>query len=90
VEELAKPSPSVVLTKEPCVLQYRVKKPAYKVDAEACTGCKQCIRVGCIALSIVEEGEKRYAAIDPNFCAGCSVCAQVCKFDAIKKQEGKA
>ncbi|PLX43040.1 MAG: hypothetical protein C0608_00550, partial [Deltaproteobacteria bacterium] len=22
---------------------------------------------------------------DPNFCTGCSVCAQVCKFDAIVK-----
>ena len=56
------------------------------MDPEACTGCKQCIRVGCIALSLVEKGEdKRYAAIDPNFCTGCSVCAQVCKFDAIAR-----
>ena len=82
-EELAKPSPSVVITKDPCVLQYRVSEAPYRVDLETCTGCKQCIRVGCIALSMTEEGEEDKAAIDPNFCTGCSVCAQVCKFDAI-------
>ncbi|PLX45010.1 MAG: indolepyruvate ferredoxin oxidoreductase subunit alpha [Deltaproteobacteria bacterium] len=84
-EELAKPSPSVVITKDPCVLQYKVKDEPYKVDREKCTGCKKCIGVGCIALSMVVEGEERFAEIDPNFCTGCSVCAQVCKFDAIVK-----
>lgn len=85
-EELAKPTPSVVITKEPCVLQFKVSEPVFTVDEEACTGCKQCIKVGCIALSMVEKEEgKAKAAIDTSFCTGCSVCAQVCKFDAIKR-----
>lgn len=84
-EELAKPNPSVVITKDPCVLQFKVSSPTYVVDQDACTGCKQCIKVGCIALSMNTVGDKSTAAIDPNFCTGCSVCAQVCKFDAIKR-----
>jgi indolepyruvate ferredoxin oxidoreductase alpha subunit len=88
-EELAKPEPSVVITKDPCVLQYRVKLPALTVDTEKCVACKQCLKVGCIALSMAGEGDKERAAIDPNFCVGCTVCAQVCKFDAIVPQEAK-
>jgi len=83
-EELAKPEPSVVITKDPCVLQYRVKDKPMRVDVDACTACKQCLKVGCIALSMEGEGDARHAAIDPNFCTGCTVCAQVCKFDAIQ------
>jgi indolepyruvate ferredoxin oxidoreductase alpha subunit len=88
-EELAKPEPSVVITKDPCVLQYRVKKPALTVDAETCVACKQCLKVGCIALSMEGEGEAQHAVIDPNFCVGCTVCAQVCKFDAIVPGEAR-
>ncbi|MDF1553338.1 MAG: indolepyruvate ferredoxin oxidoreductase subunit alpha [Deferrisomatales bacterium] len=82
-EELAKPSPSVVITKDPCVLQYKISETPYGVDRETCTGCKQCIKVGCIALSMTEQDGETKAEIDPAFCTGCSVCAQVCKFDAI-------
>ncbi len=84
-EELDKPSPSVVITKEPCVLQFRIKEEPYRVDADTCTGCKVCIKVGCIALSINDEGDEPKAEIAAEFCTGCSVCAQVCKFDAIVK-----
>lgn len=84
-EELGKSKPSVVITKEPCVLNFKISSAPYIVDQELCTGCKQCIKVGCIALSMVAEGDKSKAAIDPNFCTGCSVCAQVCKFEAIKR-----
>jgi indolepyruvate ferredoxin oxidoreductase alpha subunit len=83
-EELDKNEPSVVITKDPCVLQYRVKNPPMQVMEDACTACEQCIRVGCIALSMAGEGEQRHAVIDPNHCVGCTVCAQVCKFDAIQ------
>ncbi len=83
-EELAKPAPSVVLTKEPCVLKYRVKAPSLTVDADACTACGVCLRTSCIALGMVGEGDDQHVEIDPNFCTGCTVCAQVCKFDAIR------
>jgi len=82
-EELAKPSPSVIITKDPCVLQFKVRETPFHVDREICTGCKQCLKVGCIALSMTEQDGETRAAIDPGFCTGCSVCAQVCKFDAI-------
>jgi indolepyruvate ferredoxin oxidoreductase alpha subunit len=66
------------------VLQFRVKNPVMRVDPEVCTACKQCLKVGCLALSMEGEGDERHAAIDPNFCVGCTVCSQVCKFDAIQ------
>ncbi|MDW7709315.1 MAG: indolepyruvate ferredoxin oxidoreductase subunit alpha [Deferrisomatales bacterium] len=84
-EELAKPEPSVVITKDPCVLNYRVKDKPMTVDPEACTACKQCLQVSCIALSMQGQGDERKAAIDPNFCTGCTVCSQICKFDAIQQ-----
>jgi indolepyruvate ferredoxin oxidoreductase alpha subunit len=83
-EELDKNEPSVVITKDPCVLRHRVAKPPMHVLDEACTACGQCLRVGCIALSMAGEGDERRAVIDPNFCVGCTVCSQVCKFDAIQ------
>jgi indolepyruvate ferredoxin oxidoreductase alpha subunit len=83
-EELDKPEPSVVITRDPCVLQHRLRKPPLHVVGEACTACGQCLRVGCIALSMEGEDEARRAAIDPEFCVGCTVCSQVCKFDAIQ------
>ncbi len=86
-EELDKPEPSVVITKDPCVLQYRVKNTPMRVDPEACTACGVCLRTSCIALGMTGEGDEKHAEIDPNFCTGCTVCAQVCKFDAIRPQE---
>jgi indolepyruvate ferredoxin oxidoreductase alpha subunit len=84
-EEIAADEPSVVIATEPCVLEYRVKRPPYTVDPDLCTGCKVCLRAGCTALSLYrnESGEPR-VEIDPAVCNGCSVCAQLCKFEAIK------
>jgi indolepyruvate ferredoxin oxidoreductase alpha subunit len=84
-EEIAADEPSVVIATEPCVLEYRVKRPLYSVDPDLCTGCKVCLRAGCTALSLYrnDAGEPR-VAIDPAVCNGCSVCAQLCKFEAIK------
>jgi indolepyruvate ferredoxin oxidoreductase alpha subunit len=83
-EELAAKEASVIIAKAPCVLQYKVKHDPWGVDAELCTGCKRCLRVGCIALGLVGEGDDVKAEIDAVQCNGCGVCAQMCKFDAIK------
>jgi indolepyruvate ferredoxin oxidoreductase alpha subunit len=82
-EALDKDELTVLVCKKPCVLQYKVFKPALKIDEEKCKGCKACIKVGCIALGLKEVDGETKAEIDPNMCVGCGVCAQVCKFDAI-------
>lgn len=86
-EELAAPEPSVVITKDPCVLEYKVRRPAMAVDAEICNGCKRCLRAGCIALTLVAGEEGNQVVIDEAQCNGCKVCAQLCRFDAIKFPE---
>ena len=71
----------VVIFKSPCIA---VAKPvkAYQVDAGKCVSCKQCIReIGCPAI-VVNEGKVQ---IEPALCYGCSLCSQICKFDAIKE-----
>jgi indolepyruvate ferredoxin oxidoreductase alpha subunit len=80
---LANEEMTVVVVEAPCVLRYRISKPPLKVDAEKCTGCKRCLQVSCNALSLEVKDDNKFVVIDPNMCAGCGVCAQVCKFDAI-------
>ncbi len=84
-EELAAGEASVIITKDPCVLEFKVRSDPWTVDADACTGCKRCLRVGCIALNLVTLGEDEFKVeIDPVQCNGCGVCAQMCNFDAIQ------
>jgi len=92
-EELAAEEPSVVIAKAPCVLQFKVRKPIYKVDPEVCTGCKHCLKAGCGALNLYvnEEGDRK-VEISAMDCAGCGICSQLCKFDAISRpasEEGR-
>lgn len=84
-EEIASDEPSVVIAVSPCVLEYRIKRPAYRVDADLCTGCKVCLRAGCTALSLYRnaDGEPR-VEIDPAVCSGCGVCSQLCRYEAIR------
>jgi indolepyruvate ferredoxin oxidoreductase alpha subunit len=85
-EELMADEPSVVIAKAPCVLQFKVKKPVYQVDPDICTGCKHCLKAGCGALNLLVDAEgERKVEISPVDCAGCGVCAQLCKFDAISR-----
>ena len=88
-EELAANEPSVIITRRPCALLKSVKKlPPLKVNAEKCTGCKSCMKIGCPAISVrpLEQGAKKSLAhIDSTQCVGCSVCEQMCKFGALEK-----
>ena len=81
-EELAADEPSVIISRRPCALLKYVKhdKPLV-VDADKCKSCKACMKIGCPAISMT--GGK--AKIDNTLCTGCGVCAQLCKFDALKK-----
>lgn len=79
-EELAKDEPSVIISRRPCALLKYVKhKPALKVDADKCVGCKQCLKVGCPAISM-KDGK---SVIDHTQCVGCGICTEMCKLNAI-------
>ncbi len=81
-EELAADEPSVIISRRPCVLLKYVKtNPPVKIDPDACRGCRACMRLGCPSISM-REGR---ATVDSTLCTGCGVCAQLCRFGAIKK-----
>jgi indolepyruvate ferredoxin oxidoreductase alpha subunit len=88
-EEMARPEPSVVITNRPCCLIKDAARftpgPALAIDQERCTGCRACLRLGCPAIEWqpAVDGKKGKARIDPLLCNGCTVCRQLCKFDAI-------
>ncbi len=67
------------------MLEYRIKHEPWVIDAELCTDCKRCLRVACIALGLATTADGREVVeIDATQCNGCGVCAQMCRFDAIK------
>ncbi len=86
-------APSVIIARYPCALKRFSKEDKsefgeiyverYEVESEKCTGCKNCLRSGCPAISFDKEENK--AKINEDSCLGCSICAQICKHDAIKK-----
>lgn len=83
MEELEAPEPSLIIARRPCALLKNVKHSApLKVDRDKCVGCRQCLNVGCPALS---QKDKK-ALIDPNQCLGCGICAYACKPGAIVKE----
>lgn len=83
-EELSAEEPSVIIARRPCALLKYVKaKPALVIDQSACKNCKNCMRIGCPAISI--SGEK--PRIDATLCVGCDLCVKMCGFGAIKTQE---
>lgn len=80
--------PAVVVVQGPCVLHEKwAGKFINEVDAIKCTACGACFRIGCPAIVRGEakdpEGKRFKSRIDPQFCTGCNLCAQVCKFGAI-------
>ncbi|AFV12566.1 indolepyruvate oxidoreductase subunit IorA [Thermacetogenium phaeum DSM 12270] len=74
-----------IVIKAPCWLIRGVRKGSCReVAVDSCKKCKSCLRLGCPAISLDEEG---FPSIDPLSCAGCGVCEQVCKHDAIKTRD---
>jgi indolepyruvate ferredoxin oxidoreductase alpha subunit len=71
----------VVIAKQPCVISARrtgIKRKAYTVDPERCTGCGVCSAFGCPAIAFAEG-----SAFVNELCAGCGVCADICPSGAI-------
>ncbi|HMX16224.1 MAG TPA: thiamine pyrophosphate-dependent enzyme [Rhodocyclaceae bacterium] len=93
-EEIKIPEVSVIITNQPCVLidDYK-KQPALTVIDEKCTGCGNCVDVGCPAIHVMrrekaikpsgKEVELQFVQIETAACTGCNLCVQPCAPDAI-------
>jgi indolepyruvate ferredoxin oxidoreductase alpha subunit len=80
-EELAADEASVIISRRPCALLKYVKhNPPVKVDHDKCVGCKQCMKLGCPAISM-RDGK---AVVDHTLCVGCGICQEQCKVGAIQ------
>ena len=79
---LAEPGPWVILAQRPCVLLDAAPRPGrrFRVLAENCQGCRDCLTVGCPALSFSRDT----AAINPHLCLGCGYCSSTCRFEAFE------
>ncbi len=87
--EMLKPEPSVIIVRRPCVLLFRkIEWSPMQVNAEKCTKCHLCLKIGCPAISSNGNGKAR---IDEALCTGCTLCAQACPAKAIEfvDPEGK-
>ena len=64
-----------IVTRRPCLLikRDRFQKGMCHVEPDKCRSCRSCL--------------KGKAVIDHTQCVGCTVCAQVCPFGAIVKEE---
>ncbi len=80
-EEVAKDEVSVIITKTPCVLLTKEKKPLYVVHSDKCKKCGMCMKPGCPAMTRNADGTIH---IDDTMCTGCGLCESLCKFDAIE------
>lgn len=80
-EEVAKDEVSVIITKTPCVLLSKKKKPLYAEEPDKCTKCGICMKPGCPAMT---RNADKTIHIDDTMCTGCGLCKSLCKFDAIK------
>ena len=93
-EETKIPEPSVIITDRPCVLIDDFKRQSpYVVDADKCTGCGNCVDIGCPAIHVKrrekavkpsgKEVELQFVGIETAACTGCGLCVQPCAPGAI-------
>ena len=85
-EEVAKDEVSVIITKTPCVLLDKSKKPYYIAHSDKCKKCGMCMKPGCPAMTRKADGTIH---IDDTMCTGCGLCETLCKFGAIEKAGDK-
>lgn len=80
--------PALIIAYAPCRIAAKLTKEGLcEVDADKCKACGACFKMGCPAMTRGKEIRKGayQMKIDPNQCAGCKQCSQVCKFGAIKR-----
>lgn len=97
-EETKIEEPSVIITNRPCVLidHYEPAK-SYQVHEDKCTGCGNCVEVGCPAIHVVRRGKEvkasgrevdlSFVRIETSACTGCGLCVQPCAPEAIQHAE---
>lgn len=97
-EEVKVPEVSVIITDQPCVLtkDYHKLKP-YRVEEDKCTGCGNCLDVGCPAIHVTRRGKEvkasgrevdlAFVRIETSVCTGCGLCTRPCAPDAIVHYE---
>ncbi|MDP3540283.1 MAG: thiamine pyrophosphate-dependent enzyme [Azonexus sp.] len=93
-DEVKIPEVSVIITDQPCVLvkDYHKLKPFEVID-DLCTGCGNCIDVGCPAIHVTRRGKEvkpsgrevdlAFVRIESSVCTGCGLCVQPCAPKAI-------
>ncbi|SIR61585.1 indolepyruvate ferredoxin oxidoreductase alpha subunit [Aromatoleum tolulyticum] len=93
-EETKIEEPSVIITNRPCVLidHYQPAK-SYTVEEDRCTGCGNCVEVGCPAIHVTrrdkvikasgKEVDLSFVRIETSACTGCGLCVQPCAPAAI-------
>jgi len=83
-DAMAYPGPAVVIARRPCALLDKKRNYVpYRVNRDACTGCNACLRLGCPAI----EKDGRKSHINADMCVGCGLCAGVCRFSAIGRED---
>ena len=93
-DEVKVKEPSVIITNQPCVLTERyAKQSPLTVDTDKCTGCSNCLDVGCPAIlvsrreTVIKPNGKEkvlsFVNIDSAACTGCNLCINTCAPDAI-------
>lgn len=84
--------PAVVVSRSPCVIiDQREKKERgettsfYSINQQKCRAkCESCIKLlGCPA--IIKDSGKKTKIINSLLCTGCSLCAQICPYQAIEE-----
>jgi indolepyruvate ferredoxin oxidoreductase alpha subunit len=93
-QETKVPEPSVIITDRPCVLieDFKPRTP-YRVDSDKCTGCGNCVDIGCPAIHVTrrdtvvkasgKEVDRKFVRIESTACTGCGLCLTPCAPDAI-------
>lgn len=93
-EETRIPEPSVIITDRPCVLvDFYQPVPPLRVAEEKCTGCGNCLDVGCPAITVTRREKETkpsgkvvdlsFVRIETAACTGCDMCVKTCAPEAI-------
>ena len=93
-EEIKAEEPSVIISDQPCVLigDYKKLRPLAVIE-DKCTGCGNCVEVGCPAILVTrrdrvvkascKEVDLAFVRIETAACTGCDMCMKTCAPEAI-------